>query len=275
MKRPITFYKQLMPVNKNVKVADQFGWLPCSVFIPEKRPALDKIISDGGDPFQTKRSNTSKYLPSLRYSKFHPHLAEIIIRYWSMPKELIVDPFSGRSTRGIISVLLNRRYKGYEIVPKVARQTQRQMNKIKKDKGKIYISNGVKMKKTPNNSADLVFTCPPYFRLERYESTKNQLSDIKNYDDFLDSIQSCAYNIMRVLKAGRFLCWICADWRQTTFYSFHIDCIEKFKKAGLQLWDIIIIKNHSPFVALQAGKVAAKRYTSKTHEYLLVFRKPV
>jgi hypothetical protein len=35
-----------------------------------------------------------------------------------------------------------------------------------------------------------------------------------------------------------------------------------------------LIKNFSPFAALQMGKVAAKRYTSKIHEYLLVFRKP-
>ena len=35
----------------------------------------------------------------------------------------------------------------------------------------------------------------------------------------------------------------------------------------------MIMKNISPFAALQAGKVASKRYTSKVHEYVLVFRK--
>ena len=43
----------------------------------------------------------------------------------------------------------------------------------------------------------------------------------------------------------------------------------------LDVWnDIIVMKNKSPFARVQIGKVAAKRYTSKVHEYILVFRKP-
>jgi hypothetical protein len=34
------------------------------------------------------------------------------------------------------------------------------------------------------------------------------------------------------------------------------------------------MENVSPFAPLQMGKVAAKRYTSKVHEYVLVFKKP-
>ncbi len=47
-----------------------------------------------------------------------------------------------------------------------------------------------------------------------------------------------------------------------------------FKKHGFNQHDIVILENISPFAALQIGKTAAKRYTSKVHEYLLVFRKP-
>ena len=42
---------------------------------------------------------------------------------------------------------------------------------------------------------------------------------------------------------------------------------------GLTCHDIMVVENISPFAPLQAGKVAAKRYTSKVHEYALVFRK--
>ena len=46
-----------------------------------------------------------------------------------------------------------------------------------------------------------------------------------------------------------------------------------FTKAGLKLHDVIIMKNDTIFAALQMGKCASKRYTSKVHEYVLVFRK--
>ena len=43
--------------------------------------------------------------------------------------------------------------------------------------------------------------------------------------------------------------------------------------AGLKLHDVIVMKNDTIFAALQMGKCASKRYTSKVHEYILVFRK--
>jgi hypothetical protein len=46
-----------------------------------------------------------------------------------------------------------------------------------------------------------------------------------------------------------------------------------FKNVGLKYHDIIVMKNKSPFASMQIGKVAANRYTSKIHEYILVFRK--
>ena len=46
-----------------------------------------------------------------------------------------------------------------------------------------------------------------------------------------------------------------------------------FTKSGLKLHDIIVMKNDTIFAALQMGKCASKRYTSKVHEFILVFRK--
>ena len=46
-----------------------------------------------------------------------------------------------------------------------------------------------------------------------------------------------------------------------------------FTKSGLKLHDIIVMKNDTIFAFLQMGKCASKRYTSKVHEYILVFRK--
>jgi hypothetical protein len=65
------------------------------------------------------------------------------------------------------------------------------------------------------------------------------------------------------------------DWRDgKAFRLFHADSLRIFQQFGLVPHDVVIIHNNSPFAPLQAGKVAAKRYTSKVHEYLLVLRKP-
>jgi len=272
-KRPLSYYQKLLPLDETTTIKEQFGWLPTSIFKPEKRPYLEKIVKDEGEK-RTRRSSKCKYLPKLRYSRFHPHLAEVVIRYWSLPGDLIVDPFSGRSTRAVVAVALGRDYIGFEVVPSVAVKTQANADEVRKGGAVIFNSNGIFLKELRENSADLIFTCPPYHRLERYESVPGQLSDIKRYEDFLEAIEISARNIFRVLKPGKFLAWVCADWRDgKAFRLFHYDSLRIFQEAGFVPWDIVIIHNLSPFAALQAGKVAAKRYTSKIHEYLLVFRK--
>jgi len=276
-RRPLSFYQKVLPLNEATTIKEQFGWFPTSIFKPEKRPYLENIVKDEGEPGgKTRRSADCKYLPKLRYSRFHPHLAEAVIRYWSLPGDLIVDPFAGRSTRAVVAAFLDRNYIGFEVVPKVAAKTQENADEVRPGAARILNSDGVLLKELKGSDlADLVFTCPPYHRLERYESVPGQLSDIKRYEDFLSAIEICARNIFRVLKPGKFLAWVCADWRDgKAFRLFHFDSLRIFLKAGLEPWDIVIIHNLSPFAALQAGKVAAKRYTSKIHEYLLVFRKP-
>jgi DNA modification methylase len=190
-----------------------------------------------------------------------------------MKNSVVVDPFAGRATRAIISSKLGRKYYGYEISPKTF---GRSVDKYKLEGvlPTLYLSDGCKLEKTDNNFAHLVMTCPPYGTIEKYESVSGQLSDISDYTVFLQSIQECAKNIERILKPGGFCCWVVGDWRDSGgFRQFSVDSVNLFKNAGLIPHDTVIIKNNSPFAALQAGKAASKRITSKIHEYILVFRK--
>ena len=269
-------YRPLLPLDAYARVIDQFGFLPVSVFRPEKRPDWDDAIGDEGDTTgQTRRSGATKYLPGLRYSRFHPHLAEVCIRYWSLEGDRIVDPFAGRATRGVIATLLGRHYEGYEISPASQERGHQQIASIDSS-SLVRLGDGCAMAETTAESADLVFTCPPYHRLERYESVPNQLSDILSYEAFLTRMAEAAANIMRVLKPGRWAVIVVADWRDgRAFRLFHVDLINIMReRVGVDVHDIMVIHNNSPFAPLQAGKVAAKRYTSKVHEYALVFRKP-
>jgi hypothetical protein len=89
-------------------------------------------------------------------------------------------------------------------------------------------------------------------------------------------IQKCGKNINRVLKPGAFCVWVVSDWRDMTgsgLRSFHSDLITSFVNEGMVHHDTIIMKNLSPFAYVQCAKVASKRYTSKIHEYIMVFRK--
>jgi len=258
-------------------VRGKLDFLPISVWHLKKSKYWADKIRDTGDIEKTRRSSNCKHLPNLKYSEFNPDVAQRVILFWSNKNELIVDPFAGRSTRAVVSMYLNRNYQGYEIAPKTYEEMLSKIKKVPKSKdigsAEIFLDDGCKMNQTNNNEADLVFTCPPYHQLEKYESVDNQLSDIRDYDKFLDRIKECSKNIFRVLKPGRFCVWVVADWRLNGFKCFHKDSIDIFQESGFKLWDIVINQLNSPFPSFQIRKCYKNCYTSKSHEYILVFKK--
>lgn len=268
-------YNTVLPIDlENQKVSDQIGFTPLSILEPTKQSKKkwkNAYLDDGIK--EIRRSEDAKYLPGLGFSEFHAGLAENIVLYWSMVDSVIVDPFAGRVTRAYVSSKLSRKYYGYEITPMTFDRVTTHLKEYDLS-ATIYKGDGCYMDRTPDDFAHLVMTCPPYGNIEKYESVPGQLSDIKEYDDFLNMIDTTGINIKRVLKPGGFCVWVCGDWRSGgKLRSFHSDTINLFTDVGLIHYDTIIMKNISPFAHNQIGKVAAKRYTSKIHEYILVFRK--
>lgn len=271
-------YKEILPFERNMLVTTQFGWLPLSIVNPPKNGKKKwKDAYFEQDESEMRRSGGIQYLQNLKFSEFHAGLAENIVKYWSLKNSKIVDPFAGRATRAIVSTRLGRQYEGYEISPFTYTRSLEQY-KVAKVNPTLHLADGTLLANTLDESVDLVFTCPPYYDIEQYEDVDGQLSSEKSYESFLSKIELCTQNIYRVLKPGAFCVWVCADFRgwhgAGRLITFHSDSINLFNKSGLITHDVIILQNQSPFAALQMVKVAAKRYTSKIHEYILVFRKP-
>ena len=273
-----------------------YGFLPTSVWEVTEHFKWAHL-KDRGDPLRIKKihrgywkglmgksvgSRDGVYLQP--YSHFNASVAERCYKYWSQPGDLVLDPFAGRSTRAIVAVLLGRNYVGYEIAPLTYQLIlkdlekhikERQLSFLDKDIGthQIHLSDGTKLENTPDSSCDLVFTCPPYHRQEKYESTPGQLSDIKNYQEFLFKIRTAITNCYRVLKSGKFCVWVVADWRvDKTLVTFHLDRMRAMIETGFSPHDIIVNVNFTPMIG-GAGQAAAHNYTVKVHEYILVGRK--
>ena len=259
-------------------VKEKYGFLPTSVWHTQKDKFWVDLIQDKGD-ITTRRGKDCKYLPGLKYSEFNPTTAERIIKYWSEKGDLITDPFAGRTTRGLVSIYLERNYEGYEVAQQTFQGTIQKLQNLPPNlltnygKFKIWNEDGCKMEKTLNETADLIFSCPPYFNLEKYEDSPNQLSSIKTYEDFLLKIKECSQNCFRILKPNKFLVWVVADFRKDGFKRFSKDSIEIFEKANFIHWDTVIEVLNSPLVWCQIGKCEKQKYTSKQHQYILIFKK--
>jgi len=104
---------------------------------------------------------------------------------------MIVDPFAGRSSRPLVSTLLKRNYTGFEVIESNLKEAQEQYDTISKerDMGKLELINTSSsnvLNHLDKNYADMIYTCPPYFNIEKYESVEGQLTDIKTYNAYLN-----------------------------------------------------------------------------------------
>lgn len=214
-------------------------------------------------------------------SEFNPSVAKNIISYWSDPKDKILDPFSGR-TRALVSYAMDRSYCGFDVSSDVIEYNYQRFNELgilKKDDFNIELIHADSLEVTDyfvRDAFDLIFTCPPYWNLEKYESVPGQLSDCKDYFDFLKQLGARLRNSIYPLKIGKYICIVVGDFRKDgIFYQFHSDLIHMmaFDKR-IVLHDIVAIQN-IPFhtAAYYFGSKRERKYTAKAHEYLLVWKK--
>ncbi len=274
--------KAVLPIKNDQQIRQQFGWEPLSIYRPGKGNELRKFIDDKGEirddleEGKKVRKKATKRFGEIKISEFLPELCVTIVRYWSMPGDLIVDPFAGRATRGLLTRMLDREYRGYEIAKTTHRITSQKVEAVG---GKVYCADGCKLVHTKDGVADLVMTSPPYFKQEGHEEGYEegvQLSTLDSYESFLEKIGECGRNIERVLRPGKFCVFNVADFREKgKLRLFHCDVFRLFEKAGLEPWDDVIIENLSPFRFVGASAAALRRRTIKIHEHLCVFRKPV
>lgn len=185
------------------------------------------------------------------------------------------DPFAGGSVRGIIAEMLGRHYIGIDLS-----QIQVDANQINADKLGVcpawYCDDSRNANQyIPDQSADLVFSCPPYHNLEKYSDHPLDLSNM-NYSDFLEAYREIISVSCRKLKENRFAVFVVGDIRDSkgAYRDFISDTKRIFQDCGLCLYNEIILLNQHCTAPMRAGKpFSTSRKTAKVHQNVLVFYK--
>lgn len=254
---------------------EKYGYLPTSVWHLKKGSELRQRVGEMHGALKPRRSKDAKYLPGLRHSSFNPDLAKRILEYWSNEGDVIVDPFAGHSTRMLVTAMHKRIYIGYE-VGREAYQSLEEQAAGSNGLAPVILHNedGCAMSLLEDGVADFIFTCPPFWNIETYEDAEGELSHCRTYEEFLGRLQEASNSCFRVLKAGKYMAWVVADFRKNGFKVLHRDVLGLFQRSGFVPWDLVINVLDSPFAYCQIGKCERNRYTSKTHEYVVVVKKP-
>ena len=207
-------------------------------------------------------------------SIFDPVLALIILT-WFTPKGTsnVVDCFSGDSIIGAMSSRLGNNFTGIEL-----RQEQVDLNnsRLKNTTSKYICDDGCNiLKHVPENTQDLLFSCPPYFDLEVYSDLPNDASNQESYEDFINILDTAFTNSIKTLKDNRFAVIVAGDVRDKKgfYYPFTDDIKKIFRKAGMGLYNDIILADPIGSSALRARNTFKNRKVVKVHQNVMCFFK--
>jgi DNA modification methylase len=214
-------------------------------------------------------------------SEFNPTVAKNIISFWTEPKDIIFDPFAGR-TRALVSYAMDRTYVGCEVSTDVVNYMNNKfidLNLYDDNNFNVDIINDDCLNinnEYPEIVFDAIVTCPPYYNLEKYQSCLGQLSDINDYNIFLNELTKRLNIAVSKLKSNGYMCVVIGDFRKNKQYiTLHSDLIQNMKNnITIKLHDVIAIQN-LPFstAAFYFGSRKKHKYTCKSHEYLLIWKK--
>lgn len=208
-------------------------------------------------------------------SIFDPVLCEVVYNWFCTQQGIVFDPFAGGSVRGVVAELLGRKYIGIDLS-----ENQVDANQLNADKFGVcpaWFCDDSKNadKYIPDDSADLVFSCPPYHNLEKYSNHPLDLSNM-NYEDFIQAYSEIINISCRKLKQNRFAVFVVGDVRNSkgAYRDFISHTKSIFQASGLCLYNEIILLEQYATAAMRAGKIfQARRKTTKVHQNVLVFYK--
>lgn len=209
-------------------------------------------------------------------SIFDPVLCEIAYRWFCPPGGVVLDPFAGGSVRGIVASRLGRAYCGIELRPE----------QIAANEAQAYLAGDPAPQWRQGNSrdldtlagdieADLMFSCPPYWNLERYSDDPADLSNLGLEEFFAAQAEIIAAAVAR-LRPDRFAVWVVGDVRDDTgcFINLPGRTVEAFEAAGARFYNDAILVTAVGSLPVRAGRqFEASRKLGRTHQNVMVFVK--
>lgn len=208
-------------------------------------------------------------------SIFDPVLCELAYRWWCPAGGRVLDPFAGGSVRGILAAALGLDYLGVDLRPEQVASNEEQLAALQLEGSAAWVV-GDAMEAQPPGPFDLVFTCPPYFDLERYSEDARDLSNAQDYDSFLLAYRSIIAQAVERLGPDRFACVVVGDVRDPAglYRGFVPDTIAAFRAAGAELYNEAVLITAVGSLALRAARIFnGGRKLGKAHQNVLTFIK--
>lgn len=211
-------------------------------------------------------------------SVFDPALAECLIEWFSKEDDMIFDPFAGGSVRGLVSSLKSRNYLGIDLSSNQVEENKKQIMLAKSGYEPVWKqgdSSEIDTIISKDFRADLIFSCPPYFNLEKYTKDEKDLSNM-DWDLFLSSYKKIIKFSVSLLNDNRFIVWVVGDVRDSDGFllPFIPETIKAFETSGARFYNHAITADiiGSGAMVMKQRFFKSRKLVTK-HQHCLIFVK--
>ncbi len=209
-------------------------------------------------------------------SIFDPVLCEIAYRWFCPPGGTVLDPFAGGSVRGIVASRLGRGYLGIELRVEQVAANEAQFDLAGDPRPRWVCGDSRDLARLAGDvDADLVFSCPPYWNLERYSDDPADLSTM-GVEAFFEAYAEIIGASVAQLREDRFAVWVVGDVRDEDgcFVNLPGRTVEAFEAAGARFYNDAILVTAVGSLPVRAGRqFVASRKLGRTHQNVMVFVK--
>ena len=244
----------------------------------KRKKAWKAIIKDNGEARglnNTGKTALCKNMISKNLSDvslLDPVLSEIICSWFSPDGQSVcIDCFAGDTVFGCVSGYLGNIFVGVELRKEQADFNNEHTN----ENATYYCDDGRNIRKyVEDNSADLLFSCPPYFDLEVYSDLPNDASNQETYEDFYKILDEAFAEAVKCLKENRFAVVVASDIRgkDGKYYDFCGDIKNTFSKNGFGLYNEFILYTSNVSGYMRASKQFGEfRKMIKDYQNVMVF----
>lgn len=206
-----------------------------------------------------------------------PHIPRNLILKYSKENDIVLDMFVGSGTTLIETKLLNRNGIGIDINPNALRISEDRLNfSVENDsKQKLYLGDAKDLHMLENDSIDLICTHPPYANIIKYSENIEEDISLLDVNEFINSMELVAKEANRVLKKGKYCCFMIGDIRKHgNVIPLGFMTMKLFEDAGFSLKEIII-KEQFNCKSTNYWNEKSKQlgFYLLAHEYIFVFKK--
>ena len=262
------------------------GNLPQSIMIANKRTREDDIARGGYEESEWRSEDGNKMLDSIfgisgkgtkngALSIFPQNIGDAMIKLYSSPGDIILDPFAGHNSRMELAAKNKRDYIGYDVCHEFMEYNRKYAIQYRELYGtRIELHEGDSRKELSMQRdciADFTLTSPPYYDIEYYGDEPEQLGNSETYQSFLNGLGIIINNNYRCLKSGSYCAYFVNDFRRKgKFHLYHIDVIKLMERAGFEIKDILIVDLGVPIRAAFATQIVEQKILPKRHEYGII-----